>query len=253
MADRLLLDPDGISAVMSLESGYNPQAVNQLCMKEKGNADQCATGLIQFMPETARHLGTSVHDLRGMSAVEQLVFVERFYRPFAGKLKTPGDYYMATFMPAHVGKPASTVLFVKGSAGYRQNAGLDRDQNGQITVGDVTRVIDQRFAEAKTKPTIEVDVTIPLGGPGSGLSPPSSGSSAALSGLSGHVTELPVIRPGMRGPAVRLWRALLRLGPGDYDEELETETEAFQDRQKIKKDRIVGPKTWDAMISSLRG
>ena len=57
VAESLGLDASLIMNIMSLESGLNPQAVNP-----QGGA----TGLIQFMPETAKRLGTTVEALRQM-------------------------------------------------------------------------------------------------------------------------------------------------------------------------------------------
>ena len=153
IGDRLSLDPDGMSAVMSQESGYDPAIVNKV---------SGATGLIQFMPSTAELLGTTTAALRRMGDAQQLTYVEKFFRPFAGRLETPGDFYMATFQPAHVGKDPGFVLFSEGEIGYTQNAGLDRDRDGRITVGDVTATIEARYMAARARPPLEVDETIPL-------------------------------------------------------------------------------------------
>ena len=40
-----------------------------------------ATGLIQFLPSTARGLGTTTDALAGMSSVEQLNYVEKYFDP----------------------------------------------------------------------------------------------------------------------------------------------------------------------------
>ena len=49
-------------AIFKQESGVNPQA---------RNATSGATGLIQFMPDTARRLGTTTDDLYKMDGVQQ--------------------------------------------------------------------------------------------------------------------------------------------------------------------------------------
>lgn len=145
MAESLNLDPNGIAAVMSIESGFKAAA---------RNSTSGATGLIQFMPSTAAHLGTSTPSLARMSAIEQLAFVKKFYAPFAKSIRKdePGDYYMATFMPAFVAAPETTVLSTAGHPIYDQNRGLDGDGDGTLTVGDVTRKIEQAFAAAEAKP-----------------------------------------------------------------------------------------------------
>lgn len=145
MAQSLGLDPNGIAAVMSLESGFKPSA---------RNPTGGATGLIQFMPATAAHLGTSTPSLARMTAIEQLAFVKKFFSPFAKSIRpgVPGDYYMTTFMPAFVGAPETTVLSTKGHPIYDQNRGLDGDNDGTLTVGDVAKQIEDAFAAAQARP-----------------------------------------------------------------------------------------------------
>jgi len=76
-----------------------------------------ATGLIQFMPNTADSLGTSTSSLRQMTFSKQLEYVDKYlYKTFNnkdlissnGKVKpsiTQGDLFMTIFYPAAVGNP----------------------------------------------------------------------------------------------------------------------------------------------------
>ena len=96
VSTRLSIDPNWILAVMYKESRLNPQAVN----KTGG-----ATGLIQFMPNTAKGLGTSTADLYNMTNVEQLKFVEKYFRPYKDKIKSYLDLYLVTFFPVALSKP----------------------------------------------------------------------------------------------------------------------------------------------------
>jgi peptidoglycan hydrolase-like protein with peptidoglycan-binding domain len=142
IADALGVEKNALLAIMKQESGVNPKAVNKM---------SGATGLIQFMPSTARSLGTTTDELYNMSAVEQLDYVYKYFKMVGVKPGMDvGDLYMAVFMPAHMGKPDSTVLGQAGDGGfsgkvYAQNKGLDRDRNGAITVADVKSAV-QRFA-----------------------------------------------------------------------------------------------------------
>jgi hypothetical protein len=142
IASALGVDKNAILAVMKQESGLDPKAVN----KTSG-----ATGLIQFMPATARGLGTSVEALRGMTAVQQLDYVYMYYKQVGVKPgMNAGDLYVATFMPAALGKGDGHVLGKAGAGGfsgkvYAQNKGLDRDRNGVITVADIKNSVN-RFA-----------------------------------------------------------------------------------------------------------
>lgn len=140
VGNRLGIDPSFMASVMRSESGFNHQAINP-----RGGA----TGLIQFMPATAKKLGTSTEDLAAMSDVEQLAYVEKFFKPWAGRIKSPGDLYMATFLPIFVGKPSDTIIgqkdnkdVIAGNLTYHKvwdyNKVFDKDKDGIIRVSDVT-------------------------------------------------------------------------------------------------------------------
>ena len=94
-----------------------------------------ATGLIQFMEPTAKGLGTSQAALEKMSVVEQLEYVYKHFKPFAGKLKNDGDVYLAILLPRGVGKDDSYVLWDEKSypTAFAQNRGLDLNSDGVIT------------------------------------------------------------------------------------------------------------------------
>lgn len=252
LAQRLGLDPALIAAVMKHESGFDPAATNKLAG---------ATGLIQFMPATARAMGTSTDDLRRMSAEDQLKWVERFFKPYAKTMRpdVPGDYLMATFMPAFIGKPPETVLFAKGTIGYTQNAGFDHAGKGAITIADVTGDIDKIVAQARALPSVEVDTTLPLGGAGS--LPPVPSHSVPLPSFSGP-SVLPVLKLGSSGLAVAVWqrylvsRGYLVLVSGVYSAGTSAATAMYQEAYNAKNpdrtitvDGDVGPQTWGTMLA----
>lgn len=132
IAGRLRTDPNFLMAVMSAETGatFDPAIRNP-------HPNSTATGLIQFIESTARGLGTTTAQLARMSAVEQLEYVYKYYRPFTGKLNKLSDVYVATMYPAYVGKPRDFVAFRKPSKEYDQNASLDKDKKGYITIADI--------------------------------------------------------------------------------------------------------------------
>lgn len=136
MATRLGVKPEWILAVMKNESNMSTTAKNP-----HGGA----TGLIQFMPATARGLGTTTEALSKMSGVEQLKYVEKYFAPYAGKIKSGTDLYMATFWPAGVGKPDS--YNIGGAEVARVNKIFDLDKNGQITAGEFRQYYRNRFPE----------------------------------------------------------------------------------------------------------
>ena len=90
IAQNLGIDPNWLMHVMYSESGLNHRIVNPM-----GGA----TGLIQFMPSTAKGLGTTTSALSNMSNVEQLDWVYKYFKPYTGKIKSFVDLYMITFMP----------------------------------------------------------------------------------------------------------------------------------------------------------
>ena len=138
IAGRLGMDPTHLMAVMSFETGgsFSPS---------ERNRTSGATGLIQFMPSTARGLGTSTSELAQMSPMQQLDYVEKYLEPYAGKMNTVEDAYMAVLWPAAVGRGPSHTLFRQGTAAYRQNSGLDTNGDGRVTAQEAAAKVRARI------------------------------------------------------------------------------------------------------------
>jgi hypothetical protein len=107
------------------------------------NPGSTATGLIQFLESTAKGLGTSTSALAKMSRVEQMEYVEKYLRPFKGRMKNLGDVYMAIHWPAGVGKDDSYVMYREGSNNYAANKGLDVNGDGTVTRGESLQRVRQ--------------------------------------------------------------------------------------------------------------
>lgn len=141
---QLGMPADYLMAAMAFESGesFRPDVRNA--------AGSGATGLIQFMPATARSLGTTVERLAAMTAEDQLNYVYKYFKPYNGRLKTLADVYMAILWPRAVGKPESYVLWTrdKEPTTYRQNAGLDADKNGAITKAEAAGKVQASWSRA---------------------------------------------------------------------------------------------------------
>jgi hypothetical protein len=105
-----------------------------------------ATGLIQFMPSTAKALGTGIDALKRMTPLAQLDYVRIYFEPYRGKLRDLSDLYMAILWPKAVGKPLSYVLFAKGSTAYRQNH-LDANNDGAVTKIEAASRVQQHLVE----------------------------------------------------------------------------------------------------------
>ncbi|WP_105386387.1 peptidoglycan-binding protein [Neorhizobium alkalisoli] len=141
IATRLRCDPSHLLSVIAFETGetFAPDIRNA--------AGSGATGLIQFMPDTAEGLGTTTDKLAVMSAVAQLDFVEKYLRSIARNRPMPtlSDLYMAVLLPAAVGQPEGHVLFKAGTKAYSQNRGLDVNQDGVITKAEAAAKVHERL------------------------------------------------------------------------------------------------------------
>ena len=143
LAFDLGTDPEALMAVMEFESGFSTTIRNA--------AGSGATGLIQFMPSTARSLGTTTDELAKMSRAEQMVYVGKYFKQFGDRLRggSIDDVYMTVLYPAAVGKPDSYVLFSSPSTAYNQNSGLDSNGDGTITKYEAAAKVRARYNSRK--------------------------------------------------------------------------------------------------------
>lgn len=142
ISSKLLIQPDWLMAVMWKESRINPRAVN---------SNGGATGLIQFMPATARSLGTTTAALRAMSNVEQLDWVYKYYKPYISKLNSYPDLYLATFFPAALGKADDWIIHssnLSAAAVADANPSIDLNRDRKITVGEFKEYCYKQFDAA---------------------------------------------------------------------------------------------------------
>jgi peptidoglycan hydrolase-like protein with peptidoglycan-binding domain len=130
MCKTLGTEPEWVVNVMMMESNIEPS---------RKNPKSSGSGLIQFMAKTARGLGTTTARLRAMSATKQLDYVEKYFRPFAGKLTSQAAVYAAVGA-GQVGRNDSAVLFRRGSEGYAGNKVWDVNKDGKVTQGEMGRV-----------------------------------------------------------------------------------------------------------------
>lgn len=134
---ELNFEPGSLEKVIYIESQGNPKARNN---------HSGATGLIQFMPSTARRYGTTTSALYNMSVEEQLPYVKRYlknakssagYEP--GEKLNKGEVYGLLLMPAYIKDDEG---YWKGSAEYGGNKWLDYNQNGVINQFDLQKVVE---------------------------------------------------------------------------------------------------------------
>ena len=138
IADKYGCSEQDLIGLMYSESGLNPQARN-----ENGGA----TGLIQFMPDTARSLGTSTSALAQMSGVEQLEYVDKYLGQYLqeGGNYSGGDLYTTVFLLARVNRE---VVTDSSENYYRWNSGLDTNGDGQITKTELDKRIEDKYSKA---------------------------------------------------------------------------------------------------------
>lgn len=144
MANDLNMPPDGpdwLMACMAFETA------NTFSPSIRNAAGSGAVGLIQFMPHIAFLLATSTEKLAHMTAEEQLEYVHKYLKPYAGRLLTFEDVYMAILWPAAIGKPSDFVLWSKATKplAYRQNIGLDMDRDGDVTKAEAARMAHRKL------------------------------------------------------------------------------------------------------------
>ena len=151
---------DGVKAVArNINCNYKDllAVINAECgfKHHKPNKKSGAVGLIQFMPKTAKRLGTSTEELSNMSATDQLVYVEKFLKRckktygFSENAKLSGaDLYSLVFLPARAKR---NVLCSKGETNkdgkaikfYDWNKGMDLDKDGKITKAEIAKRVDK--------------------------------------------------------------------------------------------------------------
>ena len=154
ICSTLGINPNWLMMVMWSESRLNAQAVN----KQPGDTDNAqvraanrATGLIQFMPDTALNLGTTTKALYAMNAIDQLGYVYKYFKPWAGRIKSYFDLYLVTFFPDAVGRPDDYILQTKklsASTIAKQNPFFDVNKDGKLTVGEIKRRMYESIPKA---------------------------------------------------------------------------------------------------------
>lgn len=142
-ADQLYMDPDYLMSCIAWESAETFSA------DIRNAAGSGAVGLIQFMPNTAKALGTTTEKLAKMSAEDQINYVFKYFLPYKGRLKTLSDVYMAILWPKAIGRPESYALWDKASmpTTFRQNSGLDVNRNGIITKAEAAGKVQEKLVK----------------------------------------------------------------------------------------------------------
>ena len=143
VSNLLNVPPEWLMAVMYAESEFDAGVYNH-----KGSG---AVGLIQFMPSTALSLQSSSQEISRMGHLEQLDYVYKYLeqvRRTHGAYNSLVDLYLGILYPKALNQDPCYTLFSKPSRAYSQNAGLDENRDGRITVSDIDRRMARLFPTA---------------------------------------------------------------------------------------------------------
>lgn len=140
IANELQVSPNWLMLVMYAESRLRADAYNRT---------SGASGLIQFMPATARGLNTTTDALRKMNHVQQLEYVRKYFLPYKGRMKNYYDVYAVVFFPAAIGKPDNWEFSTSGLSSSliaKQNPAVNINKDGKITVAEFKQYVDKTSA-----------------------------------------------------------------------------------------------------------
>ncbi len=143
VSTRLEIHPEWLMSVMYSESRFDAGALN---LKGSG-----AVGLIQFMPATSAEMNTTSEKLRQMSHNEQLEYVYHYLSGIKtkyGKFDSLTKLYLAILYPKALNGDYCYTLYAKPTIAFKQNAGLDEDKDGRVTVSDIDRRMQRVFPKA---------------------------------------------------------------------------------------------------------
>lgn len=108
------------------------------------NPTSSATGLIQFMAETAGGLGTSTAALAAMSNVDQLDYVYQYLLKYKGKMKDVSDIYLAVFFPAALYQSSEQWRFPQWAVDA--NPIFDINHDHTLTKAEFRQYVNNKFA-----------------------------------------------------------------------------------------------------------
>ncbi|MEZ4886855.1 MAG: lytic transglycosylase domain-containing protein [Chitinophagales bacterium] len=143
VCDDLKIAPEWLMAVMHAESRFDASVSNH-----KGSG---ATGLIQWMPATAKDFNITVEKLRNMNHIEQLDFVYKYLdakRKLHRQYESLTDLYLAILYPRALEEEYCFSLYEQPSAAYKMNSGLDEDKDGRVTVQDIDKFVKRIYPTA---------------------------------------------------------------------------------------------------------
>ncbi|MFV0531527.1 MAG: M23 family metallopeptidase, partial [Flavobacteriales bacterium] len=132
LADNKIEGANWLMSIMALETGgkFDPSIQNLLGY----------TGLIQFGNGAATDMGTTIDVLKQMSVLEQLDYVEKYFKKYKSKLNTLTDLYLAVLYPAATGKGSTPNYIVFDASSNNSYNALAYKQNPAFHLEDTDSV-----------------------------------------------------------------------------------------------------------------
>jgi hypothetical protein len=134
------VQPKDLMAIMDLESAgtFDPTITNSLGY----------TGLIQFGAQAAKDLGTTTADLKKMTRVQQLDYVQKYFQLWKKRLGISSfndfvDMYLTVLYPAGIKEMDQNKPIMPQSVA-NANSGL-KDVNGNVTKNSIRAVYANRY------------------------------------------------------------------------------------------------------------
>lgn len=140
---KLGVPPEWMMAVMHSESRFDASVANF-----KGSG---ATGLIQFMPTTAKDFDITTAKLRNLNHVQQLDYVYAYFdakRKQYKQYESLTDLYLAVLYPKALGEDYCYTMYAEPSKAYKMNNGLDVNTDGRVTVQDIDQYLKKKYTTA---------------------------------------------------------------------------------------------------------
>ncbi|MCE0814096.1 hypothetical protein [Buttiauxella sp. S04-F03] len=141
VSEELSIDPNYIMACIALETGKTFRT-------DIKNPGSSATGLIQFMKDTAIALGTTTRQLRVMDHVEQMEYVKKYFKMQASNIGvstdqwTLEDVYYSIFRPKTILLEPNDIVYQRSDGDYySKNLYHDRNSDGKITKNEIAENI----------------------------------------------------------------------------------------------------------------
>jgi len=149
LSARRDINPAQLLGLIASESGFNAQASNA----------SGATGLIQFMPMVAERMGITTEDIGKMNRSDQVGLIDQYFNMNQlPNSPTAGQLYTNVFMPSLTNKGSDYEITreddkYNNAYIYRENAGLDKNKDGIITIDEMGGRIFDKMNEFGIKDT----------------------------------------------------------------------------------------------------